>query len=93
MVKKFLMMLVCLITIIVSSISCGNQNLGLGNFEFRCAHISVGGKETCVKISSWHDNELGCEIKLENGNVMYLSEGTYILMKDEGCCPLCNLNK
>lgn len=68
--------------------SCSNENWGLGNYNFTKAHISVGGEETCVKVKSWHDNELGCELELEDGNVIYCSEGTYILL--ENYCPICD---
>ena len=49
--------------------------------------MSVGGKESCKEILNWHDNEIGCEVTLKDRNSLYLSEGTYILIKDK--CPIC----
>lgn len=85
--------LVCLICVFTfcgcSDIKgCGNENIGFGGYSFYRVHISVGGKELCKEIQSWTDNEIGCEVKLKDGNVLYLSEGTYILIQNE--CPICN---
>lgn len=70
---------------------CGNEGLSFGNYSFKRVHFSVGSNECCAEIQSWHDNEIGCEVKLKDGNVLYLSEGSYILIKEE--CPICNGGK
>ena len=64
-----------------------NMSIGFGNFNFTRVHFSVGNIECCEEISSWHENEIGCEVELKNGNHLYLSEGTYILIESE--CPIC----
>ncbi len=63
------------------------MSIGLGNFHYTRVHFYVGGKECCEEIASWHKNEIGCEVELANGNHLYLSEGTYILIGNE--CPIC----
>lgn len=85
--KKLIILIMSLILTIFTLSGCGNQDLSFGNYTFTKVHISVGGKEICREISSWHDNEIGCEVKLKDNNVLYLSEGTYILIKDK--CPIC----
>ena len=84
--------LICLLSLLfcfVFTSGC-NMSIGLGNYNFTRVHFSVGNNNYgCEEISSWHDNELGCEVKLKNGNSMYLSEGTYILI--EGKCPICKM--
>ena len=55
--------------------------------NFEKVHIALGTTDTCVEISSWHDNEIGCELKLKDGSSIYCSEGTYILV--DGTCPIC----
>lgn len=82
--------ILCLILIVICfifSVGC-NMSLGIGNYNFTKVHFSVGNSDGCEEISSWHDNELGCEVKLKSGNSLYLSEGTYILI--EGECPICS---
>lgn len=66
-----------------------NESLGWGNYNFTKAHIYCGGeKGMCVEVESWHDNELGVELKLKDGKgSIYCSEGTYILLEDY--CPIC----
>ena len=85
---KKIILAICMIIMLITMTACGNQDLSFGNYTFNRVHFSVGGKEYCSELQSWRDNELGCEVKLEDGNVLYLSEGTYILIKDE--CPICN---
>ena len=77
-----------ILAIILSLASCGNENWGFGNYTFTHAHISLGGEGHCVKVDSWHDNELGCEIHTPDGAI-YLSEGTYQLFEKTKTCPYC----
>ena len=86
MIKRIFIIMFCSMFTLLTFTGC-NMSTGLGTFTFDKAHISVGDTSTCVKIQSWYDTELGCELKLENGTVIYCSEGTYILVN--GDCPLC----
>ena len=54
-------------------------------------YAKTGGGDSgqCFNISSWHDNELGVELHMANGDSMYCSEGTYLLFSDASACPYC----
>lgn len=84
---KKIILAICMMFTCLSLTAC-NEDLSFGNYQFNRVHFSVGNEERCAEVQSWHDNELGCEVKLKDGNVLYLSEGTYILIKDK--CPICN---
>ena len=86
--KKFVVLIMMLI-LTLFSLGLGGCNISCspGNYNYNRVHISVGGKELCKEILNWHDNEIGCEVTLKDGNSLYLSEGTYILIKDK--CPIC----
>ena len=68
---------------------CGNHNAGLGNYTFKTIHIcDHAGNCRDLKVKSWHDNEgPGIEVQLADGNSLFCSEGTYILVGNH--CPLC----
>lgn len=86
--KSFIFLISSLIILIVFA-GCGgcNQSLGWGAMRFNKAHITIGEKDVCVEVESWHDNEIGCELKLKNGTSIYCAEGNYILVY--GNCPIC----
>lgn len=72
--------------------SCGNMSVGFGNYTYNRVHVFDTAGNCCdLEIDKWYDNENGIEIQLKDGNNLYLSEGTYILIKDE--CPLCAAHK
>ena len=87
MKKMFIIFLTSVFSLFTFS-GC-NEDLGFGNYSFKKAHINLDGQNNgiCVNIKSWHDNEVGCEVKMENGSSLYLSEGTYMLVEDY--CPIC----
>jgi hypothetical protein len=70
--------------------SCGNKDYGWGNYSFTKVHILDGGATSgrCVAIVSWHDDDVGIEVRTVDFGTLYLSEGTYILI--EGKCPICD---
>ena len=69
---------------------CGcNQNIGIGNYSYKHAHFSDGTSGYCVTVTSWHDDDMGCEIHTPTGD-LFLSEGTYILFSDAEECPYCD---
>lgn len=82
--------IVCLIVIMITIFmtGCGNMSFSLGNYNFTKVHI-IGNH--CEEISEWHDNELGCEVRMTHGGSIHLSEGTYILIEDR--CPICDVEE
>lgn len=70
--------------------SCGNLNIGLGNYTFNAVHISTYIKNVDIPIKSWKDDDTGIEVKTEDYGSIFLSEGTYILISDMGKCPICD---
>ena len=87
--KKFVVLIMMLILTLFSfGLGGCNKSCSPGNYNFTKVHISTpGGIDKCFELSSWHDNERGCEVKLKNGSSLFLSEGTYILVEDY--CPIC----
>ena len=68
---------------------CGNMSMGLGNYEFKKVHINMGNEHACVEIEKWYDDERGVEVKIKDGDALFLSEGTYILIEET--CPICDI--
>ena len=88
MKKIICLMLVVLLTLPVL-VGCGNENWGIGNYEFRHVHIVGATEGHCATVESWHDNELGTELHTKEFGSMYCSEGTYFLFEDGDKCPFC----
>lgn len=87
-IPGIILTIVLVIVFVCSLAACGNMSLGIGNFEFNGAHISdYAGNSVDVSIEKWYENSTGIELLLENGNSVFLSEGTYILYEDH--CPIC----
>ena len=88
--KKIISLILITVILTLALASCGNANLGFGTYTFKHARVAVGGDTgQCFNISSWHDNELGIELHMTNGDSMYCSEGTYLLFSDASACPFC----
>ena len=83
-----IIVLIAVLALTLSLTSCGNMNMGFGSYTYTHAHISDGTEGHCVSVSSWHDNELGCEIHTDSGTI-YCSEGTYHLFTNAAACPFC----
>lgn len=83
--SKFFVILFCLLGLT----SCGNVDIGFGNFSFNGIHVFFANKD--YELVSWRDTKLGVEVKLLDDNVLFLSEGTYMLYSNY--CPICNINK
>lgn len=68
----------------------GNQGIiGWGNYAYSGVHYCGGGTVRDIPLISWRDNEgNGIEVKTSDSNVLWMSEGTYVLYKDY--CPICN---
>lgn len=66
---------------------CGNQNWGMGNFEYNKVHVDTYHHSGCLTVESWNDSQTGIEVKTKEVGSLFLSEGTYILLENE--CPFC----
>lgn len=75
----------------LSFISCGNQAiLNPGNFTYTHVHAIDSNESACFDLAKWWDNDgTGIEVKLENGNGLFFSEGSYILFESKSDCPFC----
>lgn len=85
--------IICLLLVIAAMglvlAGCGNENWGIGNYEFRHVHINGATAEHCATVESWHDNKLGIELHTKEFGSIYCSEGTYFLFEDGDKCPFC----
>lgn len=86
--KKLIVVVLVVATVVACLSGCGNENWGFGNYTYTHAHITDGAEAHCVTVNSWHDNEVGCEIHTPNGGA-FLSEGTYQLFENAKACPYC----
>ena len=84
--KKIFALILALV-LCLSLCACGNENWGIGNYTFTHVHFSDGVEGKCATVSSWHDNELGCEVHTKEYGSIYLSEGTYFLIAEGAKCP------
>ena len=84
--KKFCLV-VSLLALLLTLCGCGNKAYGPGNYDFNKIHLDTTNSSRCVNITKWYDNDRGIEVKLESGEGMFCSEGTYILIEDH--CPIC----
>ena len=85
---KKIILIAAVLALAVALTGCGNENLWVGNYTFKHVHFSDGVEGKCAEVTSWHDNELGCEVHTPAGGI-YLSEGTYQLFENEKVCPYC----
>lgn len=84
--KKFIGLFILLIILVMAFTGC-NMSMGLGNYEYNKIHIDTYHYSGCLKVDKWYETTTGVEVKTEDGESLYLSEGTYIMVEDE--CPLC----
>lgn len=88
--KKIFVILISLVILCTLLTSCGNQAiLDPGNFSFKHVHITDPIEGHCFDIEKWWDNENGVEVRLSNGEGVFLSEGTYQLFESKATCPYC----
>lgn len=85
--KKIIAILMGLV-LIGTLCACGNMSMGFGNFTFEKIHVDTYHHSGCFTVESWHDNEIGIEVKTKEAGSMYLSDGTYVLVSDD--CPFCD---
>lgn len=89
--KKLFVLLCVLVLIVLSCAGCGNKAiLDPGNFSFKHVHISDHVEGYCLEIDKWWDDESGIEVRMTNGEGVFLSEGTYQLFESSASCPYCN---
>lgn len=74
-------LVVIILTMAIIMTGCSNS------IRYKKVHIIEAGK--CYKITSHVILSYGsCKIYLENGDGLFLSQGTYILVS--GKCPICD---
>ncbi len=72
---------------VVTFVGCSNVSLGIGSLEFNKVHVDTYHYSGCLEVDKWYETSTGVEIKTEDGESIFLSEGTYIMIEDE--CPFC----
>ena len=85
--KKIAVILIALMLLLTLA-SCGNKAYGPGNYQFDKVHVFDDGHSKCIEINKWYDNEQGIEVQKKDGDGLFFSEGTYMLV--EGKCPICD---
>lgn len=87
--KKFRIIgvILCVVLMVLCFTGCGNMSLGLGNFEYNKVHVDTHHFSGCLDVEKWYEATTGIEVKLDSGESVFLSEGQYMLIKDE--CPFC----
>ena len=86
--RKVICILLVLVMILCFT-ACGNENWGVGNYNWKHVHFSDMVEGHCATISSWHDNTTGIELHTVECGAMFLSEGSYILFESSKDCPYC----
>lgn len=86
---KRVFILILSLTMVLGLASCGNENWGMGNYNWTHVHFSDAIGSHCATITSWHNNETGIEIHTKECGSMFLSEGSYILFESGSKCPYC----
>lgn len=86
--RKVICILLVLVMILCFT-ACGNENWGVGNYNWKHVHFSDMVEGHCATISSWHDNTTGIELHTVECGSMFLSEGSYILFESSKDCPYC----
>lgn len=72
---------------------CGNVSAGLGNFSFEKVHIDTHHYSGCLTVEKWYLDETGVEVLTEEAGSLFLSEGTYVLLKGDKPCPMCQAGR
>lgn len=88
MKKLILFAIMSILAITVCVLPGCNVSIGPGSYTFTDVHISDGSNVGHGHIESWHNDDVGIEVKTEEYGSLFLSEGTYILFN--GTCPICN---
>ena len=88
--KKFvkLALVLMLIAVMVAIFVGCNVSPGMGSLEFNKVHVDTYHYSGCLEVDKWYETDTGVEIKTKNGESIYLSEGTYIMVEDK--CPFCS---
>ena len=87
--KRVIAIIALVLIMVLCFCGCGNMSLGLGNHEFNKVHVDTYHYSGCLEVKKWYDSENGIEVRTEDGESLFLSEGTYMLVEDE--CPFCEV--
>lgn len=85
---KKIICLICLVVLMVVTFAGCNVSWGLGSYEYNKIHVDTYHYSGCLDVDKWYDNSTGLEVKTDDGESMFFSEGTYILIEDN--CPFCD---
>ena len=92
MKRKFLAIIMIVITLMTLLTGCGNMSLGIGNYNYQKVHVDTYHYSGCFTVEKWYEDDTGIEVKTEEAGSIYLSEGTYILLEGHKVCPFCNVS-
>lgn len=82
---------ICLIltlAVALLSMTACNQNIELGNFQWKKIHIDTYHHSGCYTINNCHETSTGIEVKTNELGSIFVSAGAYILVEDK--CPICD---
>lgn len=89
--KKFIAIILCVVTMSAMLAGFGNHSIGFGNFTYTKVHIDTHHYSGCLTVEKWYESGAGIEVETKEAGSIFLSEGTYILL--EADCPLCDSGK
>ena len=87
---KKVVIAIAILVIVVFTLTACNVSIGPGSYTFTDVHISDGVNVGHGHIESWHNDDVGIEVKTTEHGSLFLCEGTYILFN--GVCPICGEN-
>lgn len=92
LLKSLCLVIIILILMSVVLIGCGNQAIfDPGTFNFTHIHIFDGVEGHCYNITKWWENDgTSIEVRIEGGEGIFCSEGTYQLFESSDICAYCD---
>jgi len=86
--KKIFLTFMLILLVVICFCGCGNMSvIGIGNYSFEKVHVDTHHYSGCIEVEKWYENSTGIEVKTKDYENIFLSEGTYTLIKDK--CPFC----
>lgn len=78
-----------MLLLLVCSVGCGNRVYVRDNHEYSRIHVGTSNYVDCFEVDKYFMEDTGIGVTTTDGDVMWLSVGTYILVEDE--CPICKV--
>lgn len=67
-----------------------NVSWSWGSYGYYHICITAGSDHVCYDIEKWYDaEEIGIEVKIKNGDHIFVCEGQYILFGQSSDCKFC----